>query len=106
MKTFKAKVRKDGAINIGAKNRTIAGITPGMELDVQYQHKTGILAIKPLGYTCSVCGKQMKSPLDSFGYCTACNELITELIMTKKAPTVAEAVAKTAVMRGAKVVKK
>lgn len=106
MKTFKAKVRKDGAINIGAKNRAHIGLTPGIEVDVSYNYALGTLTLKPVGYTCAVCGKHMTSPLDTFGYCTACNETIVDLISTGQASTVATAVAKAAVMRGAKVVKK
>lgn len=91
---FKAKVRGDGAINLRKKNNAILGIRPGSTVEVRVDSISGAARITPLGYTCSVCQRNVSSPLDGLGICKECNGKIVKLVKDGFYKDIADAVAK------------
>lgn len=91
---FKAKVRNDGAINLRKKNNAILGIRPGSTVSVRIDTAAGAARLTPLGYTCTVCKKNVSSPLDGIGICKSCNNQIVSLLKEGLYKDVADAMAK------------
>lgn len=103
---FKAKVRSDGAINMRKHNNALIGIKPGATVEVRIDTITGTARITPMGWLCSVCGTESKSPLNGLGMCKRCNAEAAKLIATGKTSDVSEAISITKSKYTPKVVKR
>lgn len=91
---FKTKVRSDGAINLRKKNNAILGIRPGSTISVRIDTIAGAARITPMGYTCTVCQKNVSSPLDGLGICSSCNNKVVSLLQEGLYKDIADAMAK------------
>lgn len=99
------KVRTDGSINLRKSNNAILGIRPGSAVAVRIDSTTGSARITPLGFVCTVCHGEVKSPLNGLGICKRCNADIVKLVTENKYADIAEAIAAVKKKNTPKVVK-
>lgn len=76
--TFSTAVRKDGAINITTKGRTLFGVKAGDKLSVTFDN--GHCILTPDYYTCPICGQKTTDHLNDIGICHECNNLAVSAI--------------------------